>query len=100
MKKSTLIKLHIYAGLFTCFYLLAFGVSTIILNHKLDVERKAIRKTWHDQISVDRSLDDAELAASVRDQLGIMGWLPRWQFRKDSSLFRFQTAHFWQDQSN
>jgi hypothetical protein len=93
MKKSLLIKLHLYCGLFTCFYLLAFGVSSIILNHKIEAENKAIKKTWHGQVKIDPKLNDNELAESLRDQLGIMGWLPPWQFRKDSTTFKLTVTH-------
>ncbi|MBK8504340.1 MAG: hypothetical protein IPL46_20315 [Saprospiraceae bacterium] len=93
MKKSLLIKLHLYCGLFTCFYLLAFGVSSIILNHKMEVDNKTVKKTWHSQVQIDPNLNDNELAESLGDQLGIMGWLPPWQFKKDSTNFNLQVTH-------
>jgi hypothetical protein len=89
MKKSTLIKLHLYCGLFTSFYLIAFGASSIILNHKMDVENKSIKKTWNDQVKIEPSLTESELAEDIRDQLGLMGWMPPWQFKKDSTHFKF-----------
>jgi len=94
MKKSTLTKLHLYAGLITSFYLIAFGLSSIILNHKIDVEKRTVKKVWRDQLEIDPSLEDDALATDVRDQLRIMGWLPRWQFQRDSISFRFNTNHF------
>lgn len=93
MKKSTLIKLHLYCGLFTSFYLIAFGVSSIILNHKIKVENTAVKKTWTDQITPDPSLADQELAENVRNQLGMMGWTPPWQFKRDSINFKFGLVH-------
>ncbi len=92
-RKSTLIKLHLYCGLFTCFYILAFGVSSLILNHRIQVEKQEVTKTWQGRVAVDPSLDDVALAESVREQLGIMGWLPPWHFNRDSTLFRFQSTH-------
>jgi hypothetical protein len=92
MKKSLLIKLHLYCGLFTCFYLLAFGVSSIILNHKIEVENTAVKKTWTDQVVIDQTLDDNGLAKSVRDQLDIMGWPPTWQFKRDSNTFQMNVT--------
>lgn len=89
MKKSTLIRLHLYCGLFTSFYLLAFGLSSIILNHKMDVENRTIKKTWTDQVKVELSMTENELAEEVRNQLGLMGWVPRWRFNKDSTHFKF-----------
>ncbi|MDH3649348.1 MAG: hypothetical protein OEQ53_06670 [Saprospiraceae bacterium] len=93
MKKSTVTKLHLYCGLFTSFYLIAFGLSSIILNHKIDIENRTIERVWTDQVTVDPSLEDGEFAEDVRDQLGLMGWLPRWQFQRDSIFFRFHTTH-------
>lgn len=93
MKKSILIKLHVYCGLFTAFYLLAFGLSTIILNHQIDVENQTTRKNWGDMITVDPDLGDRALAESTRDQLGMMGWVPPWRYRKDSTVFQFEIVH-------
>ena len=93
MKKSLLIKLHLYSGLFVSFYLLAFGLSSIILNHKIDVENKKITRTWKTEASVDAGLADLPLAENIRDQLGLMGWLPRWEFRRDSAKFSFTIVH-------
>lgn len=93
MKKSLLIKLHLYAGLFTSFYLLAFGASTLIMNHKMDVERKEMTKTWDAELAVDSKLSDLEMAEQIRDELGIMGWLPRWEFRREALIFTFTVTH-------
>ena len=93
MKKSLLIKLHLYAGLFVLFYLVAFGFSAIVLNHAIDVENKEISKIWETKAVIDGSLPDLQLAESIRDQLGIMGWLPRWEFKRDSILFNFTIVH-------
>ena len=93
MKKSLLIKLHLYAGIFTSFYLVAFGVSTIILNHKLDVEQKEITTTWETDVAVDPSLPDKQLAEHIRDEIGIMGWPLPWEFERDSTLFSFPIVH-------
>ncbi len=93
MKKSTLVKLHLYCGLFTSFYLISFGLSSIILNHKFDLEKKAIKKTWAAQVQVDTSLSQKELAEEVRNQLNLMGWVPPWEFRKRDGHFQFITTH-------
>ena len=92
MKKSTLIKLHLYCGLFTAFYLIAFGFSSIVLNHKMDVENKAVKNRWSDQVVAEPSLTDKELAETVRE--GKAKWtdpvalhLPESIVEKDSPLF-------------
>lgn len=94
MKKSLLIKLHIYCGLFTCFYLISLGVSSIVLNHKIAVDNTSITKEWSTMTKIDTSLDDDALALNVRDQLDFMGWTPPWKFNKDADNFKFQITHF------
>jgi hypothetical protein len=88
-----LIKLHLYSGLFVCYYLLAFGFSSIVLNHKVDVENKEYTKTWTTEATANAGMDDLQLAESIRDELGLMGWLPRWKFRRDSVKFEFTIEH-------
>lgn len=93
MKKSLLIKLHLYSGLFVSFYLLAFGFSSIVLNHDIDLEHKEVANTWAIEVNVDPLLTDLQLAENVRDELGLMGWLPRWEFTRDSAMFNFTIVH-------
>ncbi|MCB0689564.1 MAG: PepSY-associated TM helix domain-containing protein [Saprospiraceae bacterium] len=93
MKKSKLIKLHLYCGLFTSFYILIFGISSIIINHKLDVDHKEITAHLTKQVNVDKDLTDDKLAENIRDQLRMMGWLPRWQMQRDSQNFKFTVVH-------
>jgi hypothetical protein len=93
IKKSTLIKLHLYAGLFTSFYLLAFGFSALVMNHNIKLEKSAYTKTWEAALPMDSNLASEQLAESIRDALGIMGWLPGWEFKRDSTQFAFNVVH-------
>ncbi len=93
MKKSLLIKLHLYSGLFTSFYLIAFGISAIILNHNIKVEKKDITHNWNTNIQVDTNLPNKELKEKIRDQLGLMGWTPPWEDKRDSTSFQFMITH-------
>ena len=93
MKKSTLIKLHVYCGLFTAFYILAFGVSSIILNHQMEVDNTDVTKTWQGEVSVTASMSQQEMAEDFRNQLDLMGWVPPWRYQKDSTHFQFETTH-------
>lgn len=86
-------KLHLYCGLFTCFYLLALGTSSLILNHNLKLEKEIVKSSWEAVVEVDKNLNDRQLAESVREQLGIMGWLHSWRYQRDSTQFRFQSTH-------
>lgn len=93
MKRSLLIKLHLYSGLFTSFYLIAFGFSALILNHKINVEKKEVTQTWKTNVQADAGLSDHDLAESIRNQLGFMGWLPPWENKRDSASFHFTITH-------
>lgn len=93
MKKSTLVKLHLYCGLFTSFYLIAFGFSSIILNHKVTLENTDVARTWTGQVQIDPARSDQDLAENLRDQLGLMGWVPPWQFKRDSLQFSCTVTH-------
>lgn len=93
MKKSLLIKLHLYSGIFTSFYLIAFGLSAIILNHNIKIENSEITHKWETEIPIDPDLQDLKLAESIRDQIGFMGWVPPWEFKRDSTHFKFTIVH-------
>lgn len=93
MKKNLLIKLHIYCGLFTVFYLVAFGLSSIVLNHGLNLERSEVTREWFSGVQVDPELSNRDLAESVKNQLGLMGWVPYWKFKRDSDSFLFEVTH-------
>ena len=93
VKKSLLIKLHLYAGIFTSFYLLAFGFSALVMNHDIKLDNTEYTKTRQTEVIVDPELNDLELATQIRDELNIMGWLPRWEFKRDSTTFSFRVEH-------
>ncbi|MEZ4989416.1 MAG: hypothetical protein R2824_03360 [Saprospiraceae bacterium] len=83
--------------MFTSFYLLAFGFSSLVLNHKIPVDQKAVVDTWSGQVQIDPGIPDQEIAEGIRDQLGLMGWIPPWQFKKDSTQFRCVLTHLAKD---
>ncbi len=93
IKKSTWIKVHLYCGLFTCFYLISLGLSTLILNHQIDLKYDKVTMEWSQAIRVSPTLPPLETAEKVRDELGLMGWLPQWQFKRDSHAFQFEVNH-------
>lgn len=99
MKKSAWIKLHLYCGLFTSFYLIAFGVSSLILNHKISVGQSEVAKTWTTQVQLDPKSTDQELAEGLWDQIGLMGWTTPWQFRRDSAGFSCAIVHLAKESS-
>ncbi len=93
MKKSLLIKLHLYSGLFTSFYLIAFGLSAIILNHKINVGKKEVTKTWETTLKINSDLQGRDLAENLRNGLGLMGWVPPWEYKRDKASFHFMITH-------
>ena len=93
MNKSLLIRLHLYAGIFTSFYLVIFGFSSIVLNHKIKTDNTEITNEWQTQVVIDPTLSNQKLAEDIRDQLDIMGWTLYWLFEKDSTHFKYQIEH-------
>ncbi len=59
----------------------------------MDVEKKDISYEWKTNVPIDTSLDDKELAISIRDQIGEMGWLPPWTYERNSTKFKFKIVH-------
>ena len=94
MKKSLLIKIHLYCGLFTVFYLLAFGFSSIVLNHGIDLEKSEITHRWESLSSTSfNDKENRDIAESVKNEMGLMGWTPYWLFNRDSLSFQFTVTH-------
>lgn len=90
MKKSTLIRWHLYAGLFTALYILAFGFSSLILNHGIELDQKKFIGEWETTLLLDTiPQENMALANRIRDQLQLMGWPLGWRMERDSSDFSF-----------
>lgn len=93
MRKSTWIKIHIFCGLFTSWYILAFAISSIILNHDLKVDKNKIDRTWTTYVAYDSSRSDLDNATWIRDTLKLMGWIPTWEIRNDENHLIFKITH-------
>ena len=92
--KFLLIKVHLYCGLFTLFYLVAFGFSSIVLNHHVKLEKTEISHTWKAPLDINfQGMEDRELAEAARDGLNLMGWTPFWLFKRDGDSFQFTVTH-------
>ncbi len=90
MKKSTLVRWHLYAGLFTAMYILAFGFSSLVLNHGIELDRKTLVDEWGEKVLLNEiPADNMTLANSLRDQLNLMGWPLGWRMKRDSATFSF-----------
>lgn len=90
MKKSSLVRWHVYAGLFTFFYMMALGFSTLVLNHGVNLDKLTFvdEKQAHLPLEVIIE-DDRALANSIRDRLNMTGWPLVWKLQKDEDYVSF-----------
>ncbi len=93
--KNLLQKIHIYGGLLFFPYLLIFGLSTLHINHDFKIFRE--KQDWTERkmvIDIAEIEDNQQLAESIRDSLGLIGWCPWWTQNRNESRFRFSIDHF------
>ncbi len=93
--KNLLQKIHIYGGLLFFPYLLIFGLSTLHINHDFKIFGE--KQDWTERkmvIDIAEIEDNQQLAESIRDSLGLMGWCPWWTQNRNESRFRFSIDHF------
>ena len=95
MFRNYILRIHIYIGLFCLPYLLIFSLSSLNFNHhflpeKLSEEQSA---SWQVKVNLPETYDNAALANMVKDSLGLFGWAPWWEYRRDSVSFRFGVTH-------
>jgi hypothetical protein len=90
-----LLNLHLYGGLVTCWYLLVYGVSSLTFNHPwLIPDAKGAKRTWEKPLALPDEPDDLKLAERVRDELGLIGWTPPWEMRRDAEKeLHFENTH-------
>jgi len=82
--RSILSKIHTYGGLLSASYLIIFGFSSLNFNHHFPfAEPSDSYVLWEDTISVAPSEDRLAYAESIRDELGLMGWVPPWEYKED-----------------
>ena len=81
-----LLTIHLYGGLLCAPYLIIFGVSALLFNHPFAwVSPVSAPLEWQQAISIDPATDNATMAKSVRDSLGLMGWPVVRQTKRDAS---------------
>jgi hypothetical protein len=87
--KKLLLDIHIYSGLLCTAYLIIYGLSTISFNHHHEPSKT--KTEWARAVDV-RSIKgpakerDQKLAAALRDQLGLLGWVPWWRIKRESDI--------------
>ncbi|MDA0194690.1 MAG: hypothetical protein O2887_06410 [Bacteroidetes bacterium] len=88
--RKILLKIHLYGGLAGFWYLIILGTSSLNYNHHFEfMDGKKEPKDWSKIIAIDNGLENAPLAQTLRDSLGIIGWPLFWTFKRDSLSFEF-----------
>lgn len=84
-------KLHTWLGLLCAPYLVIFGFSSLHFNHQfgfVDAGERVVE--WEQAVAVSDTSDDGALAARVRDDLSLPGWIPWWLYdRGEDNTFSF-----------
>lgn len=73
--RKWILRLHLYGGLLCSSYLLIFGISSLLYNHRpafAEPGDKAI--TWERNVTPAKWADNSAEAKAVHDQLGLIGW--------------------------
>jgi hypothetical protein len=72
----------------------AFGFSSIVLNHDIKLEKDLISHQWDTVSSTNfNDKDNTDIAESVKNEMRLMGWTPYWLFNRDSLSFQFTVTH-------
>lgn len=81
-----ILNIHLYGGLLCAPYLIIFGVSALLFNHPFAwVAPTSAPLKWEQAIKIEPAKDNATMANSVRDSLGLMGWPVLWKMKRDAS---------------
>lgn len=92
--RKKLIKWHLFAGLLCFPYFIIFGISSLNFNHHfqfMEPGKNIIH--WQRQIIIPPFQDEQQFADAIRDSLGLIGWSPPWEIKKDTTGFRFMITH-------
>ncbi len=78
-------KWHVYGGLFTVGFLLAFSYSAFYHQHHPKSPRESNRRsTWEQRIAMPEIEDGNAYKLAVRDSMGLFGHAPWWEDYHDS----------------
>ena len=72
-----LLDTHIYSNLLCAGYLIIYGLSGLAFNHHF--EPPTTQAEWQRLVEIPESSSDLGLAEAIRDQLGLIGWVPKWE---------------------
>ena len=81
--RSFMSKVHTYGGLLSAAYLIIFGFSSLEFNHEFSFAKPSDSFVlWEREISTPPTDDRRAYAESIRDELGLMGWVPPWEYEE------------------
>jgi hypothetical protein len=86
--------IHTYGGLLFFPVLIIVGISAYDVNHPLSFLKPHEKWTISEKtIYIPEIKQNNKLAESVRDSLGLMGWLPDWKMNRNNERFIFEISH-------
>lgn len=84
--RNFLNKVHVYGGLFSVGFLIAFSISAFYHQHHPKFPKPGDKTTfWEQSILVPDIPDNLDFKFAVRDSLGLFGHAPWWQDYHDST---------------
>src|SRR4051812_23880286 len=84
--RKWMLNLHLYGGLLCAPYLIIFGFSSLHFNHHFGFvapDSKTVPRVWEAPVNVEFSTSNDQLAESIRNSLGLMGWTLPWTMQRD-----------------
>ena len=83
--KQRLLDLHIYFSLVSVPYLVIYGLSTLSMVHDWEwMTPRTDTVEWEQVIDVSVGASNEATAESIRDALGLFGFIPAWELRRPS----------------
>lgn len=83
--RGFLSRFHVYGGLLTAGFLIAFSYSAFYHQHHLKFPKPGTKtKQWEQQLSIPDIPDKLEYKLAVRDSMGLFGHAPWWKDYNDS----------------
>jgi hypothetical protein len=78
--KKFLLDTHIYSNLLCAGYLVIYGLSSVAFNHELSSPESQVE--WRRAVDIPEVASDQLLADALRENLGLIGWVPKWEVRR------------------
>ncbi len=83
--RNFLSKFHVYGGLLTAGFLIAYSYSAFYHQHHLKFPKPGSKThEWEQQLIIPEIPDKLDYKLAVRDSLGLFGYAPWWEDYKDS----------------